>query len=388
MAKKAITKKAVKKTATKSNFFKKISDGVKNSSIMSDAVGTGEYSGTIDTGCLILNALVSGSIFGGIQDNKTLALAGDPATGKTYIAMSILTEYLKQNPDAGALHMDTESATTKEMMVNRGIDTDRVILNEPITVEDFRDTVLDTLNIYDAEKGEAPPMIMILDSLGQLSTNKEIKDINDKKDTKDMTRVPLIKGAFRVIRNRLAKSKVPLIVTNHIYASQGGMGAAQKVISGGSGMLYTADTILMLTAKAEEDKGATTLIDSKFAKEYSGIVIKVTTYKARLTKPKKSIEIRVSFTKGLDKFYGLLPLAEKYGILKKDGNRYLLPDGRKVFGKEINENPDSVYTQEVLELIDAAAKTEFCFGEGEGPVAKSIDDDIDQAETEMEDTEA
>jgi RecA/RadA recombinase len=382
------------KTATtaakKGNFFKKMADSVKNSAIMADAVGSGEFTGCIDTGCLILNALVSGSIFGGIQNNKTTTLAGDPSTGKTFIAMSILNEYLKNNPEAGALQMDTESAMTNEMMIKRGIYTDRVILNEPITVEDFRDTVINTLDAYNTEE-EKPSMMMILDSLGQLSTRAEHKYMEEtdekKRNTKDMTRERLIKACFRIIRRRLADAKVPMIVTNHIYSSQGGYGPA-KVISGGSGLLYTADCILMLTKAKEEDKNAVSLIDK--GKEYSGVTIKVNTYKSRLSRENKTVQIRVSYTKGLDKYYGLLPLAEKYGVITKEGNRYLLADGRKVFGKEINENPETIYTAEILAKIDEAAKKEFCYGEGEGPRPDEIDEvDVeDSAESITEEEQA
>lgn len=390
MVKKA--KSTTTKTATaavKKGFFKKIADSVKNSAIMADAVGSGEYTGTIDTGCYILNALVSASIFGGIQNNKTTTLAGDPSTGKTFIAMSILAEYLKNNKEAGALQMDTESAMTNEMMVKRGIDTDRVILNEPITVEDFRDTVINTLDAYNEEE-DKPQLMMILDSLGQLSTRAEHKYMEEKdekkRNTKDMTRERLIKACFRIIRRRLADAKVPMIVTNHIYSSQGGYGPS-KVISGGSGLLYTADCILMLTKSKEEDKETDKLVDKR--KEYGGVLITATTYKSRLSRENKIVQMRVSYTTGLDRYYGLLPLAEKYGIIKKEGTRYLLADGRKVFGKEINENPESVYTADILKLIDQAAKTEFSYGEGEGPRPDAIDEvdveeDIDESITEEE----
>lgn len=381
MAKKTTTKKTTQATtaAKKGGFFKKMAESVKNSSIMADAVGSGEFSGTIDTGCLILNALVSGSIFGGIQNNKTITLAGDPSTGKTFIAMSILTEYLKNNPEAGALHMDTESAINNDMMMKRGVDTSRVILNEPITVEDFRDTILDTLNKYMAEE-ERPPMMAILDSLGQLSTRAETgymeEEDEKKRNTKDMSRERVIKAAFRQIRRRLADAQVPMIVTNHIYTAQGGYGPS-KVISGGSGLLYTADTILMLTKSKEEDtenKSLGKLAGNKYAKEYSGVIITATTYKCRLAREGKSVQLRVSYTTGLDKYYGLLPLAEKYAIIVKEGNRYLLPDGRKVFGKEINDDPELIYTPELLTKIDEAARMEFCYGAGEGPRPEENDE--------------
>ncbi len=378
-----MAKKNKAKSGGGGGFLNKLVNSVKNASIMDEGVSTAEWSDTIDTGCYILNALLSGSIYGGMQDNKVMVLAGDPSTGKTFIAMSILAEFLKNKPEALAIHMDTESAVTKDMMVTREIDPTRVVHYEPLTIEEFRDTALKFLDTCIEEK-DAPEMLMILDSLSLLSTFKETFDIVEEKTNKDgatpkdMTKPGATKAMFRMIRNKLAQAKVPLIITNHVYANVGPYGPP-KVISGGSGLVYSSDTILMLTkAKEEADKKQGKLLAHvTAAKEFSGVIITVTTYKSRLTRENKSVQIRVSYNTGLDRYYGLFHLALRYGIIKEDGKQYLLADGRKVYGKTINREPETVYTPEILDLLDEAARKEFCYGQGEGPAPGEANEEDD-----------
>src|SRR5690606_4671829 len=120
-----------------------------------------------------------------------------------------------------AFIFETESAITKDMMVNRGIDPTRVAIMPVVTVEDFRTQAVRIVDKYVASGGtpDTAPMIMALDSLGNLSTNKELTDITAGSDTKDMTRAPLLKGAFRVLTLKLGMAGIPLISTNHLYAS-------------------------------------------------------------------------------------------------------------------------------------------------------------------------
>jgi RecA/RadA recombinase len=383
MAKKA-------KGKTEGGFLKKLASKVKNASIMEDAVGSAEFTGTIDTGCLMLNALVSGSVRGGIQNNKTIALAGDPSTGKTFFALSILKHFLLSHTEAVGVEYDTEQAITKKMMTDRGIPADRVMLVEPVTIQDFKENVLDITDEINTSKDDVPPMMMILDSLGQLSTNKEQANSRDpkKKDVKDMTRPGLVKEAFRMIRYGLARAKIPMIVTNHVYANVGGYGP-KKTISGGSGLLYTADTILMLSkAKQETKNKGFSISGKKQEKEYSGVLITVTAYKSRLTRENKSIVCYVDYNTGLDRYYGLIRLALKYGIFTQEGKHIVLPDGKKVFPSAIQADPETYYTTEVLDRLDEAAKTEFCYGAGEGPrPVEEIEEDSDEITFEDQESE-
>jgi hypothetical protein len=196
--------------------------------------------------------------------------------------------------------------------------------------------------------------MMVLDSLGLLSTTKEMEDTAEGKETRDMTKAQVIKAAFRVLTLKLAKVKVPLLVTNHVYASVGAYVPTNE-ISGGSGLKYAASTIAMLSKKKDKDNN----------NEIIGNIIKVKMHKSRLSKENGQVEVKLSYDKGLDKYYGLLDLAEKYDIIKKVSTRYELPDGTKVFGKEINNNPEKYFTQDMLTKLNECAKTEFSYGRGE-----------------------
>lgn len=126
----------------------------------------------------------------------------------------------------------------------------------------------------------------------------------------------------------------------------------QKEMSGGGGLRYAASQIVFLSKK--KDKDGTDIV---------GNIIRATMNKSRFTKENKSVEMKLSYTKGLDKYYGLLDLAEKYDIIKKVSTRYELPDGSKVFGKTINEDPQKYFTQDILDKIDECAKKEFLYGD-------------------------
>lgn len=353
-----------------SDFFRNLVEDIKDEDtvIAADGTGSAEFTGTIDTGSFILNAALSGSIFGGVPNNKVTAFAGESATGKTFFVLGVVQHFLANNPDAGVVYYDTEAAVTKDMMEKRGIDTNRVILAEPDTIQAFRHHALKVIDAYDKQpKDRRPPMMFVLDSLGLLSTTKELEDTAEGKETRDMTKAQLIKATFRVLTLKLAKVRIPMLVTNHVYDVVGSY-VPMKEIGGGSGLKYAASTICMLTKK--KDKDGTDVV---------GNIIKAKLYKSRLTKENKDVEVRLSFTKGLDRFYGLVDLAVKYDIFKKVSTRIELPDGTKTFEKTIYNEPEKYFTDEVLKLLDEAARKEFSYGEDERLISNtdSAREDID-----------
>lgn len=150
---------------------------------------------------------------------------------------------------------------------------------------------------------------------------------------------------------KLGQAKIPMIVTNHTYDVVGSY-VPMKEMSGGSGLKYAASSIIYLSKKKEKD-----------GTEVVGNIIKATTHKSRLSKENKTVEVRLFYDeRGLDKYYGLLELAEKYEVFKKVGTRYQVPDGTTQFGKTIMENPEKYFTQEVLQALDEAANKEFKYG--------------------------
>ena len=306
---------------------------------------------TIDTGSYILNALVSGSVFGGVSGNKITAIAGETSTGKTYFSLAIVKNFLDKHPDGGVMYFDTESAITKGLLESRGIDLERVGIINVVTIEQFRNRALTVVDKYlGLEESDRKPMMFVLDSLGMLSTEKEIKDALDDKQVRDMTKSQLVKGAFRMLTLKLGQANVPLIVTNHTYDVIGAY-VPTKEMGGGSGLKYAASTIIYLSKGKEKD-----------GTEVIGNIIKAKTVKSRLSRENRQVSIRLYYDeRGLDRYYGLLDLAEKYGVIKKVANRYEI-DGKKVYAKEIYKNPEKYFTPELMQALDEVSVKEFTYG--------------------------
>ena len=316
---------------------------------VSDGIEAGDVSTYVDTGSYILNALISGDIYGGIPSNKITALAGETATGKTFFVLGIVKQFLADNPSGGVLYFESESALTKQMIIDRGIDPDRMIILPVTTIQEFTHQALKVVESH-AEGQEERPLLMCLDSLGMLSTTKEVTDISDGKETKDMTRAQLVKGAFRVLTLKLGKAGIPLLVTNHTYKQVGTM-FPQDVMGGGSGIQYAASTIVFLSKRKEKD-----------GTDVVGNVIHCKNYKSRLTKENKKIDVLLRYDQGLNRHYGLLTLAEEAGIIKKVSTRYEMPDGSKMFGKAIAAEPEKYFTPEILDKLNEYAKKVFLYG--------------------------
>ena len=305
----------------------------------------------VDTGSYIFNGLVSGSIFGGVSGNKITAIAGESSTGKTFFSLAVVKNFLDSNPDGYCLYFDTEAAVNKPLLASRGIDLDRVVVVNVVTIEEFRTKALKAVDIYlKTSEEERKPCMFVLDSLGMLSTEKEIRDALDDKQVRDMTKSQLVKGAFRMLTLKLGQAKIPMIVTNHTYDVIGSY-VPTKEMGGGSGLKYAASTIIYLSKKKEKD--GTTVV---------GNLIKAKTAKSRLSKENKEVVVRLYYDeRGLDKYYGLLELGELGGLWKNVAGRYEM-DGKKVYAKEILKNPDKYFTQEVLEQLDEISKDQFSYG--------------------------
>ena len=333
------------------NFLKDIAKEIDNeyASLVSDGVSAGDTSGFIDTGSHIFNAVVSGSIYGGIPRNKITALAGESSTGKTYFCLGVVQHFLESDPDSGVIYFESESALSKELIESRSIDSSRMLIVPITTVQEFRTQAIRILDKY-LQQDDRKPLMFVLDSLGMLSTTKEIEDSEAGKETRDMTRAQIVKSIFRVLTLKLGKANVPLIVTNHTYDVVGSY-IPTKEMGGGSGLKYAASTIIYLSKKKEKSE-----------KEVVGNLIKAKTAKSRLTKENSEITTRLFYDeRGLDKYYGLLELGEKYGIFNRKGNRIVVGDS-SVYPSAILKDPETYFTTEIMEQLDEAASKEFGYG--------------------------
>ena len=337
-----------------SDFLKDIikETGNEYASLVSEGVEAGDVHSYIDTGSYALNGLLSGSIFGGLPSNKIIALAGEAATGKTFFALGIIKHFLDKNKDGGVVFFESESALTKDLVESRGINSKRVVIVPVSTVQEFRYQAIRVLDKYIEQKEEErKPIMFVLDSLGMLSTTKEMEDTAEGKETRDMTRSQIVKAAFRVLTLKLGKAKVPMIMTNHTYSVIGSM-FPQKEMGGGSGLKYAASNVVYLTRRKEKE-----------GKEVIGNIIHCLNYKSRLTRENARVDVKLTYDKGLDRYYGLLDLAIKHNIFKSVSTRIELPDGTKQYAKTINNEPDKFFTKDILNQIDKVAKKEFLYGQ-------------------------
>jgi len=337
------------------NFLKDIikETGNEYASLVSEGVEAGDVDSFIDTGSYVFNALLGGSIYNGIPANKITALAGESATGKTFFVLGICKHFLDKNPEGGVIFFESESAVTKELIEDRKIDSKRMVIMPVTTVQEFRHQAITVLDKYNSQDpSDRKPLLLILDSLGMLSTTKEMEDTAEGKETRDMTRAQIVKAVFRVLTLKLGKAKVPLIITNHTYDVVGSM-FPKKEMGGGSGLKYASSSIVYLSRRKEKD--GTQII---------GNIIHCKNYKSRLTRENAIVDVRLTYDKGLDRYYGLLDLALKHNIFKQVSTRIELPDGSKAFGKTINNDPAKYFTKDILKQIDeVACKKEFKYGD-------------------------
>jgi len=337
------------------DFLKQVIKDSKNefASLASDGIAAGDVESFVDTGSYIFNALVSGSIFGGIPSNKITALAGETGTGKTFFCLSVVKSFLDTNPDAGVVYFETESAISKEMVETRGIDSKRLVIFPINTIEEFRTQAVRIIDKYiESSKDERKPLMFVLDSLGMLATNKEVEDASNEKNVRDMTKAQLVKSCFRILTLKLGKANIPMIVTNHTYDVIGSY-VPTKEMGGGSGLKYSASTIVYLSKKKEKE--GTDLV---------GNIIKCEAKKSRLTREGSKVETRLFFDyRGLERHYGLLELGETAGLWKNVAGRYEI-NGKKIYAKQILSDPEKYFSNEVLQALDETASKEFKYGEG------------------------
>lgn len=253
-----------------------------------------EVSEWISTGNYLLNAQLSGSLFGGIANNRSIGIAGDPQTGKSFLCLNITREAQKSGYDV--IYCDTEGAIDRSTAKKFGIDTNKVRYQPIKTITDFKvfiANLVDKVKAY-RKDGFDPKIMVILDSLGMLTTDKEAGDALKGKSAMDMgIRSKEMRSLFRVITLDLTCVKIPLICTNHTTTGNIGGFMPTKEASGGDGPIFSMSNVIMLS-KAQLKEG-----DTK-----TGIIVTSTPKKARFTRP-YPVKFHISFMNGMNPYVGL-----------------------------------------------------------------------------------
>jgi RecA/RadA recombinase len=312
----------------------------------------------IDTGSYTLNGLLSADIFGGIPSNRITAFAGPSGTGKSYLTFSVMKSFLEGDDNAGTFLYDTEFALDAAGISKRGLDPDRILLKYPDSIEDFKTQCVNILDKFAKMKdAEKPNLMFVLDSLGNLGSAKENNDAVEGNHVNDMTRQKQIRSAFRILTLRLGKLGFPMVVTNHTYQNIGGYGDP-TVIAGGGGLIYAATTIVSLSkAKDTEGSGA--------EKEVVGNVLTAKTFKSRCSKENQQVKLKLNYTTGLDRYYGLADLAIEGGIWQKGARHIEVSDGSKHFESKIYDDAPRFFDKATLTKINEFVKVKYGLGNGE-----------------------
>lgn len=320
--------------------------------------------GFIDTGSYTLNALVSGSLYGGFPANRVSMIHGPEASGKSFLCQSAMKVHLDKDPSAIVAFFDTEYAIDRTFFDKRGIDPTRVKLYQPRHLFDFKVAATNLLNQYEKsfKEGKRPPLMIVLDSLGNLPSKKEYDDAEEGKDIRDMSKSQAIRSMFRTLTSKLGSLNVPLLIANHSYTTVGQY-IATSVASGGGGPMYASSLVLGVGRKPNKEGDVVT-----------GSIIKIKVEKSRYSTSGAKAEIVLDFKNGLDRYSGLFELAETAEIFKKDGTRYIVPSSDvKVFGKAIKENPEKYFTKEVMELLEDYVQKTYTLGaENSGEIREIV----------------
>lgn len=355
----------------------------------------------IDTGCMALNAIISGSLFKGIPRGRITGISGPSQSGKTLICKKIIAQAQKMGYFAAVF--DTEVAIDGIGAESIGVDPTRVRHYPVETVEQCRNQIvrwLDNVIAYKVANPNKPvKMIGIIDSLGNLASTKELEDAAKGKDAADMgLRAKALKSMLRCITYKAAKAGVPIVFTNHTYENPADTNPSLvKIMSGGKGAVYLASILIQLDLKQEKNEEVKEKMKKMFAKkngkEYvepekgekgeeddipvsdtiaishniNGITMSALTVKNRFVPPFLKTSVYLNFKTGLDKYAGLLDMAEAFNIIVARGpvwkwvNDKVKDDQWESAGYRRVFEKDPVFWKRLLPILETTLNRELTY---------------------------
>lgn len=309
------------------NIFKKL-DSMNSEATFLDENALSNVDAWYDTGCYALNAILGGSCRkGGIPKGRIVGFSGESMTGKTFIVNKILANAQKQG--VYPVIFDTEFAIDESSTKGVGLDASKTKYVPVYTVDQCRNQISAFLDSV-IESKQYGKFIISIDSLGNLSSQKEIDDIAKDKSAMDMgLRAKSLKSMLRTLTYKAGKAGVTILFTNHTYSDPGAMfPTLVKTQSGGSGPVYMASILVQLAKRNEKegegDSGALSTDKLAEANKYSGVTLRALTVKNRFVPPFLEAEMYLSFKSGLNKYSGLLQMAAARGIVEQTGSTYVV----------------------------------------------------------------
>ena len=337
----------------------------------------------IDTGSYALNAIISGSLYGGIPMGRLTAFVGPESCGKTLMANKIMANAQKKGMYVA--YFDTEGALDEATAKRLGCDTAKIKHVPSEITEHCRNEIVQFLNTIVENKLQGKVLIVI-DSLGNLITAQEKKKIEEGSETLDMgNRSKQLKSLMRAVTHAAAKANCPVVFTNHIYDDPSQLHpTAIKKQAGGSGPLYMSSVIVQMakkTERTEDSKNKDSNTESTFiSKGINGVTMRALTTKNRFVTPFLEIEMYLNFRTGLNKYSGLLEMAEGYGVIEKNGHRHSFNGESLGYFKDWKED-EKIWNQ-ILPILEAKLQTELCFKNETSEQTVDLDEEADEDDSE------
>ena len=321
----------------------------------------------IPTAIPAVNIALSGRLDGGLTPGLTM-WAGPSKNFKTAFSLLMAKSYMEKYKESALLFYDSEFGTPQSYFKTFDIDTERV-LHTPITdIEQLKFDIMQQLQSL--ERGER--LIVIVDSIGNLASKKEVEDALDQKSVADMSRAKQIKSLFRMVTPHLTMKDIPMVVVNHTYKEIGMF--PKDIVGGGTGSYYSADNIFILGRQQEKD-----------GTEITGYNFIINVEKSRYVKEKSKIPVSVSFDGGINKWSGLLDIALESGhVIKPSNGWYSKVDKDGVIGDKKYREKDTNSSEFWSTIIDQQSfkdfvKSKYCISANE---IMQIDDTSEAHENE------
>jgi len=338
----------------------------------------------ISSGSFALNAICSGSFYKGFPKGRITGLVGPSGCGKTLIINQAIANAQKDDPEMWAVVWDSENAFDVGMARNLGVNVDRVRHNPVESVEDCRNQIVTFLDKISSDKTLHGKIIIVIDSLGNLASSKELEDARKGKSATDMgLRAKTIKSMMRSLTYKCAKTNTTLIFSNHIYDDPASMfPSLVKNQSGGKGPLYLASLLVQLASKQEKKDGSEDSDEMiPIANRVKGVTMRALTVKNRFVPPFLETNLFLNFKSGLYKYTGLLELGTAYGVIIQNGATYSLADGTKLGYYKNWKDDAKLWDEKIIPPLEAIINKQFAFS-NESEELKSVTEEVVDGSTE------
>jgi len=332
-----------------------------DASLLSDDNSLSIVGDWIDTGSYALNAIFSGSLYKGIPVGRVTGFSGPSGAGKTLIVNKIIANAQKKGYFAAV--WDTEAAVDKQSAEGVGIDPKRLKYYPVETVEDCRNQIATFLDKIIAANDPNLKVIIAIDSLGNLASAKELRDVTEGKDAADMgTKAKAMKSMMRALTFKAAKARVPILFTNHIYDNPTSLyPELVKKQSGGSGPIYLASLLVQLATrneKIDKNEGEESIA---VAHNVSGVTLSAMTVKNRFVPAFLKAELYNNFRTGLSRYAGLADMAVAFGVIQQTGSTFQF-NGEKIGYRKTWENDTEFWDKKVLPVLEQTLKEKVGYG--------------------------